>query len=226
MTEILPNPARTSDGPSAERSNADRWVPRFRPTERVAHWWTVVMVATALVTGLAMGEEAESGPMLNVHVASVVLIGVGIVVALVFGNTRAMLRSMRALFVFDRLDIAWSLGRFRHPFRRESHPAWGKFNTGQKVMAWLVSVSMSLVIITGIQSWRSGGDMAATHMAAAMATLALLGAHVFMALVNPSTRPALPGMVLGRVRRSWAATHHRGWLDDVERDASSARRQR
>ena len=94
MTEILPNPARTFDGPSAERSNADRWVPRFRPTERVAHWWTVVMVATALVTGLGMGEESESGPMLNVHVASVVLIGVGIVVALVFGNTRAMISSI------------------------------------------------------------------------------------------------------------------------------------
>lgn len=226
MTEILPNPARTFDGPSAERSNADRWVPRFRPTERVAHWWTVVMVATALVTGLGMGEESESGPMLNVHVASVVLIGVGIVVALVFGNTRAMISSMRDLFVFDRLDVAWSLERLRHPFGRERHPAWGKFNTGQKVLAWLVSASMSLVIITGIQSWRSGGDTAATHMAAAIATLALLGAHVFMALVNPSTRPALPGMVLGRVRRSWAETHHRGWLDDVERDASSTRRQR
>jgi cytochrome b subunit of formate dehydrogenase len=25
-------------------------------------------------------------------------------------------------------------------------------------------------------------------------------------------------MVFGRVRRSWAAKHHRGWLDEVERD--------
>jgi formate dehydrogenase subunit gamma len=37
-----------------------------------------------------------------------------------------------------------------------------------------------------------------------------------MAVVNPSTRPALRGMVFGRVRRSWAAQHHRAWLDALE----------
>jgi formate dehydrogenase subunit gamma len=46
----------------------------------------------------------------------------------------------------------------------------------------------------------------------------LLGAHVFIAIVNPVTGPAVAGMVFGRVRRSWAAKHHRGWLDEVERD--------
>lgn len=43
-----------------------------------------------------------------------------------------------------------------------------------------------------------------------------------MAVVNPVTRPALAGMVMGRVRRSWAARHHGGWLDDV--DSRRARR--
>ena len=220
MSENVP----TTNRPHEHAGGQSGWVPRFRPTERVAHWWTVVMFAVALLTGLALGEESRSGPMQTVHVASVVLIGVGVVVALVFGDTRAMLRSIRALFVFDRLDIAWTLGRLRHPLRRESHPAWGKFNCGQKVLAWLLSASMSFVIWTGYQSWRTGGDMSGPHLAAAMVTLALLGAHVFMAVVNPSTRPALPGMVLGRVRRTWATKHHRGWLDDIDREASSSLR--
>ena len=47
--------------------------------------------------------------------------------------------------------------------------------------------------------------------------LVLLCAHVFMALINPATRPALPGMVFGHVRRSWAATHHPAWLEDQDR---------
>ena len=45
--------------------------------------------------------------------------------------------------------------------------------------------------------------------------LRLTPQHVFMAVVNPATRPALPGMVFGRMRRSWAARHHRAWLHRV-----------
>jgi cytochrome b subunit of formate dehydrogenase len=33
-------------------------------------------------------------------------------------------------------------------------------------------------------------------------------------------------MVFGRVRRSWAARHHGGWLDDLEDRPDEARRDR
>jgi len=46
------------------------WVKRFGLTERFAHWWTVLMVAAALLTGIAMGDEVESGPLLTVHVGA------------------------------------------------------------------------------------------------------------------------------------------------------------
>jgi formate dehydrogenase subunit gamma len=35
-----------------------------------------------------------------------------------------------------------------------------------------------------------------------------------MAVLNPATNHALRGMVFGKVRRSWAARHHAGWLED------------
>jgi cytochrome b subunit of formate dehydrogenase len=47
-------------------------------------------------------------------------------------------------------------------------------------------------------------------------TAALLSAHIFMAVFNPSTRPALHGMLFGRVRRSWAAKHHAAWLAVID----------
>jgi formate dehydrogenase subunit gamma len=109
--------------------------------------------------------------------------------------------------------------RLRHPLHGGAEPAWGMFNTGQKLLTWAVGASVAAVIVTGIQSWSAGGDggEGGLHGSTVAVTLVLLSAHIFMAVVNPATRPALPGMVFGRVRRSWAAKHHPEWLDKLER---------
>ena len=187
------------------------WVPRFGRTERLLHWWIVAMFATALLSGLAMGDEAESGALLKVHIGAVVLIGVGVVASLVFGNALAVLRSAWDLLVFNRLDVSWLVTRTRHPFHVGDEPRWGKFNTGQKLLAWALIGSVGGLIATGVQSWSSGGDSGGPHGAAAGVAVLLLSAHVFMAVVNPTTRPALPGMIFGRVHRSWAANAS-SWL--------------
>jgi len=194
----------------------DARVPRFGPTERFAHWWTVLMVAAALLTGLGLGGEAESGPLLIMHVGAVVLIGAGLAAALIFGDRRALLRSAHRLFSFDRRDAAWAQARVQHPFARDLHREWGMFNTGQKFLAWALSASVAAVVVTGVQSWSAGGDGGGAHGATVVVCMVLLGAHVFMAIVNPATRPALAGMVFGHVQRSWAAKHHGAWLDDVD----------
>jgi cytochrome b subunit of formate dehydrogenase len=90
------------------------------------------------------------------------------------------------------------------------------FNTGQKLLAWALATSMVAVIVTGFQSWSAGAE-GGLHGAAVAVTMALLSAHLFMAVVNSATRPAFAGMVFGRVRRSWAATHHNEWLNDLDR---------
>lgn len=90
------------------------------------------------------------------------------------------------------------------------------FNTGQKLLAWALGTSIAAVILTGVQAWSAGGE-GGLHGAAIAATFVLLGAHLFMALVNPATRPALNGMVFGHVRRSWAAEHHSLWLKGLDR---------
>lgn len=205
-----------AEGQDKERAAQDSWVPRFGRTERFAHWWTVGMVAAGLLTGLAMGDDGGSGSLLGMHVGSVVLIGAGLAFAVAFGDRRALLRSARRLLSFDRRDAAWVQARLRDPFDRPEEPKWGMFNTGQKLLAWTVGAGIAAVIVTGVQSWSAGGE-GGLHGAAVAVTMALLGAHVFMAVVNPTTRPALAGMVFGRVRRSWAAKHHSEWLDGLDR---------
>lgn len=190
---------------------------RFALTERLLHWWTVSMFTIALLTGFWMGNEFETGTtQFNLHVASVILIGAGIVVALVFGSARSVLRSLKALFIFDRVDVAGITARLKDPLHRRGDVRWGKFNPGQKLLAWCLLASVVALVLTGISSWQTGGDLYAHHQLAAFVCLALLCAHVFMALLNPSTRPALPGMVFGTVKRSWAAKHHAEWLERQE----------
>ena len=212
-TQLLEAPEESRQDHHHHRS---QWVPRFGASERLLHWWIVTMFGAALLTGLAMGDEAESGPLLTLHVGAVVMIGVGALVALLVGNRRAIVRSAWELLVFDRNDVAWVTGLVRHPLHRRAEPRWGKFNTGQKVLAWSLIGSLAALIWTGVQSRSSGGDAAGPHSAAVVIAVVLLCAHIFMAVVNPSTRPALPGMVFGQVRRTWAERHHGAWLAEVD----------
>jgi formate dehydrogenase subunit gamma len=196
-------------------------VHRFGRTERFAHWWTVATLSSALLSGLGMGDEGEGGEggtVFTVHVASVILFGSGLVAAALFGDHRALFRAAQRLFSVDRRDVAWLRAHARHPLVTKDDPAWGMFNTGQKLLAWAVTASLGAVIVTGTLDWNAGGEGSGLHPAMVVVTGVLLGAHVFIAIVNPVTGPAVAGMVFGRVRRSWAAKHHRGWLDEVERD--------
>lgn len=208
----------TVDPPAGDRieTGNDEWVPRFGLTERFAHWWTVLMLLIALLTGLAIGEESRSGLMFYAHVGSVALIAVGLIAAFSIGNHRALLAAARQLFGFDERDVAWLRSHATHPFRRHQEPRWGMFNTGQKILGWALSLSVAAVIGTGIQAWSAGGDEGGgLHGSAVVVTMILLVAHIFMAVINPSTRPALAGMVFGSVRRSWAKAHHSEWLDET-----------
>ncbi len=173
------------------------------------------MLSVAVLSGLAMGDDGGSGPLLKVHVGAVVILGVGIAGALLFGQHHALLTATRRLFIFDRRDAAWLRARIHDPFHPDADPAWGMFNTGQKLLAWALSTSVVIVIVTGVLSWSHGGE-GGLHGAAVLLTGLLLAAHVFMAVVNPSTRPALHGIVFGRVPRGWAEQHHRAWLDALE----------
>jgi hypothetical protein len=56
----------------------------------------------------------------------------------------------------------------------------------------------------------------------ALLTTALIVGHIFMAVVNPSTRHALRGMTLGSVDRECARHHHPRWVEEIELTESNA----
>jgi len=217
----LTDSGRHFDSPASVPGDSES-IFRFGVTVRLLHWWTVTTFAIALLSGLAMGSEMESGGLFHAHVAAVIAMGVGFVVALIFGDSMAVVRFVRDAFIPERSDVEFVTRLVTRPFRRTG-VRWGKFNLGQKGLAWMMLASLAAIIVTGINSWRSGGDVAGPHSAAVLVALVLLSVHVFMAVLNPATRPALPGMVVGRVRRSWAVHHHAKWVEDEDRRAARSR---
>ena len=126
------------------------------------------------------------------------------------GDRRGLLRTARELDVFAPEDVNWLTAR------RPREQA--RFNAGQKINAALTAAFMVLFLVSGLLLWFGEQDtryrFASTvilHDALLYASLALLLGHLYLALIHPTTRHALRGMVVGNVREDWAREHHARW---------------
>ena len=194
-------------------------IPRFTRSERAAHW----LLAAAFFTMLLSGGQVPhrwtwTTPALDVHVgAGLVLIG-GLLLLTLRG--RALAGTARELSTrLDRGDRAWLSPR-RVLTRRPAPPA-GRFNAGQKLNSRLLALGLAGLYATGgwllLAGHQLPGDL---HGPFAFVTTVLVGGHIFMAVVNPSTRHAMVGMTLGWVDREWALHHHRRWVRRMEDERS------
>jgi formate dehydrogenase subunit gamma len=192
------------------------YVHRFSKSERTIHWVNALGFFLLLTTGLILYL-----PRLSVAVGRRPLIkdihfwgGIGWVASLLIvaalGDRRGLLRTARELDVFEREDVNW-LAR-----RRPREQA--RFNAGQKLNAALTAAFMVLFLVSGLLLWFGEQDtrfrFASTvilHDGLLYASLALLLGHLYLALIHPTTRHALRGMVLGDVREDWARQHHARW---------------
>jgi formate dehydrogenase subunit gamma len=192
------------------------YVPRFSRVERLLHWLNALGFFFLLATGLILYL-----PRLSVEVGRRPLIkdihfwgGIGWVSALlivaVLGDRRGLLRTARELDVFEREDVNWLT------LRKPSEQA--RFNAGQKINAALNAAFVVLFLVSGLLLWFGERDtrfrFASTvllHDGLLYASLALLLGHLYLALIHPTTRHALRGMVLGDVREDWARKHHARW---------------
>ena len=66
-------------------------------------------------------------------------------------------------------------------------------------------------------------DVFPWHATLALLTIPPILGHLYLALLHPSTRGALRGVVLGVVRREWAREHHPAWVEQVEEEPAVRR---
>jgi formate dehydrogenase gamma subunit len=92
-------------------------------------------------------------------------------------------------------------------------PWQGKFNAGEKINFMVLSSTYPIYVCTGLLIWFGASPYLSwlVHFSLAVVATPLLLGHVFMATVNPDTRPGLRGMITGFVDREWARHHYRLW---------------
>ena len=101
-------------------------------------------------------------------------------------------------------------------------PEVGKYNAGQKLYFWLMSITIVILLLSGIVTWQQYfGDRftidqkraaVLVHALAAIAAICLWIVHVYAAIW---VRGTIGAMVKGNVTGGWAWRHHRRWLREI-----------
>jgi formate dehydrogenase subunit gamma len=192
------------------------YVVRFTRTERLLHWVHAAAFFVLLGSGLVLYLPALSAavarrPLIkDIHFwTGISWAGAMLLIALL-GNRRALARTLREIDLFDRDDRRFLRGQLRAP--------QGRFNAGQKVNAIVTAAFAVLFFVSGLLLWlgerntaiRLGGTIY-LHDALMYLSVVIVVGHLYLALINRSTRHALRGMVLGSVREDWARAHHSKW---------------
>lgn len=103
-------------------------------------------------------------------------------------------------------------------------PPQGKFNGGQKVMFWAISLCLLLMILSGGVMWRAHFTFPVTlvrlaavvHAAVGAIAIIIIMGHIYAAIW---TRGTISAMVYGRVSRAWARQHHETWYRQMMQGA-------
>ena len=150
----------------------------------------------------------------NVHLATAVVWVIAIATVIVVGNRKALANTWRHAETIDGDDRRWLRG---------GKAPQGRLNAGQKVNT-IVTVAFALLFaLTGFLLWLGERDhrflfagTGALHDLLTFISIAILVGHLYLALIHPSTRPALRGMVKGDVDLDWAERHHTKWVAEVQ----------
>jgi len=218
-------PAALASGAEPASARADDTVERFGKTVRWFHWTFALAFVFLAATGglLALRTPLGLGPVLarrilTAHEAAAVWLVVVPAVVVLSGSTREFFRELAPLVRWSLDDLRWLALQPVAFARATPLPPAGKLNAGQKVNALAMAALTLALVASGTVLYLRPGALAplAIHVFCLLAWLPLFAGHLSLALVIPSTRPALRGMLTGRVPREWARHHHPRWIEELE----------
>lgn len=198
-------------------------VDRYSTAARINHWITAITLILLAISGLALFHPSlffltalfGGGEMTRI-------IHPWLGVVLLFSFAGLFLRFWR-LNLWERTDSVW-MGRLRDVLaaRDENLPEVGKYNAGQKMVFWLMSLLILVLFGSGLVIWHEyfapyftiAQSRAAmlVHAIAAVAIICVWIVHVYAAIW---VRGTISAMTRGRVTGGWAWRHHRKWLRDL-----------
>jgi formate dehydrogenase subunit gamma len=194
---------------------------RFDAVERLVHWSTAIMMLTLIVTGAILYLPAlalrvgHRGLIENIHVITGLCLLGPLVLGLAGPWRSQLLADLRRFDRWSPSDFDWF-----HSITRRRGLARDKFNGGQKIEAAFLGAAMVAALVTGVImrfapsswiTWATGATF--VHDALFFGILAAVLGHIAFALSRPDQ---LISMFNGRISRSWAKTHAKAWLSEVE----------
>jgi formate dehydrogenase subunit gamma len=198
-------------------------VDRYTTGARINHWLTATSLVLLAISGLALFHpklfflSGLFGGGSNVR-----MIHPWIGVVLFFGFLGLFLRFWKAN-LWKREDGTW-MARLRDVLTAhdENLPEVGKYNAGQKVVFWMMSLLIIILIGSGLVLWDeyfaqyTSIDQkriaALVHSLAAIVIICVWIVHVYAAIW---VRGTIRAMTRGSVTGGWAWRHHRKWLREL-----------
>jgi len=196
------------------------YVRRFSPAEQTLHWLLATSFLTMLATGLILylpslaqvAADRQLWKSIHLGAALAFWVGVFLIATSAPGELGRTARELDHYDEDDRRWLVWSVTR------RGPEPPQGRFNAGQKLNTALIAglmvvftVSGTLMYLQEINASFRGTSAILVHDIAMYVAVPLVIGHLYLAVLNPSTRHSLRGMLLGTVRRDWARRHHPKW---------------
>jgi formate dehydrogenase subunit gamma len=198
-------------------------VDRYTTAARINHWITAASLVLLALSGLALFHPSLfflSKLFGGGEITRMIHPWIGVV--LFFSFLGLFLRFWRAN-LWKREDGTW-MARLRDVLadHEENLPEVGKYNAGQKVVFWMMSILIIILIASGLVMWDQyffayttiDQKRVATlvHALAAIVIICTWITHVYAAIW---VRGTISAMVRGSVTGGWAWKHHRKWLREL-----------
>lgn len=210
---------RIDAGPSGQR------ITRFAGIERFAHWLMAGSFIVLALTGInlvlgrslvlpllgesAFGTFSAYGKIAHNYVGWAFMIGLALSFVLWVGRNLPRAH-----------DLTWiSMGGGL--LKKGVHPPAGKFNAGQKMIFWLVTLGGIALSITGYYLLFPGTISQADwqfyqliHGIVSALLTAIILAHIYIGSIG--MEGAFDAMGSGEVDLNWAKEHHPLWVEEVQ----------
>ena len=198
-------------------------VDRYSTAARINHWITALTLILLAISGTALFHPSlffltalfGGGEMTR-------MIHPWLGVVLLFSFAGLFFRFWK-LNLWERTDIVW-MSRLKDVItgNEDNLPEVGKYNAGQKMVFWSMSLLILVLFGSGIAIWHEyfaeyisieqARIAVLVHALAAVVIICVWIVHVYAAIW---VRGTISAMTRGQVTGGWAWRHHRKWLREL-----------
>ena len=198
-------------------------VDRYTGGARINHWITATCLVLLALSGLALFHPSLfflTGLFGGGQLTRAIHPWLGVI--LFFSFAGLFIRFWKAN-LWKAEDGTW-MARLRDVMtaREDRLPEVGKYNAGQKVVFWSMSILIIVLICSGLLIWDQYFAQYSTvetkrsavliHALAAVTIICVWIVHVYAAIW---VRGTIGAMTKGQVTGGWAWRHHRKWLREL-----------